>query len=419
MLIATILINLFLGIWLTSCYRTLQQLSKGKIRKLDNKPLAEKAEKWFEQKESYLILIRSTTLLNISCFTLMVYKLLADESMALSYIIALFILSIALYVILTESFSGWMIKHLWGLLKVSMPVFQVLSYPFMLVVVPAKFFQSELISESEDEEERPTTVEEIEALLEDEVHDKSDDIDDASLVESKMIRGVLDLDETPVKEIMTPRVDITAIPITESVENAKQTIISSGHSRIPVFKESIDDIVGIIYSKDLLIHKMTPESNLEYLMHKPIYIPESKNVRDLLKEIKQTQRHIAVVIDECGGTSGVVSLEDILEEIVGEITDEFDVDEEELFCQVDNDGSLTIDARTTVDSVNEQLDISLKQEEDSVTIGGFLTSQLGRIPLKTEEHIIDDVKFLVVDADERKIIRLKITKMNVIESSKE
>ena len=189
--------------------------------------------------------------------------------------------------------------------------------------------------------------------------------------ERRMIRGIFDLGETLVKEIMTPRVDIEALQTRTTFQDAKRKIVECGHTRIPVFRNSIDDIIGVVYSKHLLDDEKLREANtLEHIMQEPVFIPETKNVDDLLDEFRQTKIHLAVIIDEYGGTAGIVTIEDILEEIVGEIQDEFDVGEEVAEVAEADDGSFEVDARTPVDGHRAQQVVGLQVAVDEAACVG-------------------------------------------------
>lgn len=213
--------------------------------------------------------------------------------------------------------------------------------------------------------------------------DGPDDDEDDSLEEEEkqMIRGILELGEMKVREIMTPRVDLEAIPASASVADAKRLFVESGHSRIPVYGANLDDVKGILYAKDFIDEHSLEGKTLTELARPPIFIPETKEVSDLLRQIKRTSNHFAVIIDEYGGTSGVVTFEDIIEEIVGEIHDEYDTAED--FKEPPEhlpDGSVILDARTPVDDVNTEAGIMIEDSEEADTIGGYICARLGRIP---------------------------------------
>ena len=203
--------------------------------------------------------------------------------------------------------------------------------------------------------------------------------------EKEMIYSVFDFGETVAREIMVPRIDVLALEVETSVLAAIEAVISAGHSRIPVYEENIDNIVGLVYGKDLLKvgRDCDPAVALRSLLRPAHFIPETKKVADLLTELQQQRIHMAIVVDEYGGMAGLVTLEDIMEEIVGEIRDEYDVNEELLFEQT-GEGEYLFDARINFDEVADLLHLG-PVESDSDTLGGFIYAQLGRVPAPGEK----------------------------------
>lgn len=229
--------------------------------------------------------------------------------------------------------------------------------------------------------------------------------------ELEMIENVLELDETAAEEIMTPRTDLVAINAKDSLEMVLETIRDKGHSRIPVYEENIDHITGLIYAKDLLteIGKDPKQFKLADKIRPPYFVPESKPLRDLLHEFQNQKLHIAVVLDEYGGTAGVVTIEDILEEVVGEITDEYEKTPSESFRKID-DTTFEIDARMYIDEVNEELEIELPEDEDYDTVGGFVFSHLGYIPKVGNHFEHGNLTFSITAAGPRVVKKLRIKK---------
>jgi CBS domain containing-hemolysin-like protein len=227
--------------------------------------------------------------------------------------------------------------------------------------------------------------------------------------EKRMIERVLRLNETTADEIMTPRTDIVAVEPTSGREEILDTIIKAGHSRVPVFKENIDNIIGFVYAKDLLteIGRKPEEFKLGTVLRKAYFVPETKPLRELLHEFQNQKLHIAVVLDEYGGTAGIVTIEDILEELVGEITDEYEEIPPEPVRKID-ENTLEVDARTDIDDLNDQYNVNLPAEEDYDTVGGFVLSQMGRIPKTGETFDYGNKKFTIGLAETRKIKRVRI-----------
>lgn len=226
-----------------------------------------------------------------------------------------------------------------------------------------------------------------------------------------MIEGLMELHEVAVSEIMTPRTDMVMLKETDTIDEARRVITEAGHSRIPVYGKTRDDIRGVLYAKDLLPHlgKNGGASNplTTVKLREPVYVPESKAVNILLREFQIERVHIAIVLDEYGGVAGLVTIEDIIEEIVGEIDDEYDPAHKPRVKVID-DTTLEVDARVHVDEINELLPVELPEDADYDTIGGFLFSELGRVPKVGESLHYDQAMFTVLDATDRAIGRVRI-----------
>jgi len=229
--------------------------------------------------------------------------------------------------------------------------------------------------------------------------------------EGEMIESVLKLGDADVAEIMTPRTDMVSVSVTATLEDAIKAATESGHSRLPVYGENRDDIVGVLYVKDLLRHwgAESPPA-LKDVIRKPHFIPESREVSGLLEDMQKANAHIAVVLDEYGGTSGLVTVEDIVEEIVGEIKDEYDRRGEPTWTEK-GEGILESDARVHVDDINKALGVDLPEAEDYDTVGGLVISLIGRIPRTGEKVNSSGVGFEVLDADARRVKRLRIARV--------
>ena len=213
--------------------------------------------------------------------------------------------------------------------------------------------------------------------------------------------------ETVAREVMVPRTEISAVEVGDGVAGAVEEIIATGHSRVPVYEGSVDGIVGIAYAKDLLrcLKEGKAGGDLRTWMREAYFIPETKRLHDLFAEFKSRRLHIAVVIDEYGGTSGLITLEDLLEEIVGEIEDEFDL-RERLYVEAGPDAILA-SARLEIDRAAQALDSPVPDGEFT-TVGGWIIERIGRIPKAGEEFEIDGLAVLIEQAEERKIRKARI-----------
>jgi CBS domain containing-hemolysin-like protein len=231
----------------------------------------------------------------------------------------------------------------------------------------------------------------------------------------EMIEGVIELGDVPVSHIMTPRTDINMMSQDTPWDEAVEMVIDSGHTRVPVYDKTRDDIVGILYSKDLLpeLAKGAPEERrpLAELLRKPLFVPDTKPVNDVLKLFQKSRTHIAVVLDEYGGVSGLVTIEDVLEEIVGEIDDEYDQKSEEQIRKIDDDTCEAL-GRAHVDHINELMSFDLPEEKDFDTIGGFVFAEFGRVPAAGETitwH--DSVRITVLEASRRRVNRVRLQRV--------
>ena len=223
-----------------------------------------------------------------------------------------------------------------------------------------------------------------------------------------MIQGVEDLSETSVKEVMIPRIDVDFLSLDTPEEELLEKIAESGHSRFPVYTESIDNVVGVLYVQDLIkVFSRKEKVDLEKIIRKPFYVPESKKINSLLREFKRRHVHIAIAIDEYGGISGIVCMEDIIEEIVGDIQDEFDNEREDIIAIGDN--IWLCDARVNLEDLNETVGTSFSNEEFD-TLGGFVFDLFGKIPVKYEKASADGYDFIVQDMEGHKINLVKIIK---------
>ncbi|MFZ7103458.1 MAG: hemolysin family protein [Peptococcaceae bacterium] len=227
--------------------------------------------------------------------------------------------------------------------------------------------------------------------------------------EREMINSIFDFDDTLVREIMTPRIDMIVTEITDSFAKVVEIAIDAGHSRIPVYEDTIDNIVGIIYAKDLLkvINKDFATIEIKKIMRPAYYIPETKKVRDLLAELRQAKVHMAIVLDEYGGTAGLITIEDVIEEIIGDIQDEFDIEEESIVML--SDGAIRADARASIFDINEALDVDLP-DDDYETISGLVFHLLGHIPKEAEEIIFENVRITVEKTLGRRVDKVILRK---------
>jgi CBS domain containing-hemolysin-like protein len=230
--------------------------------------------------------------------------------------------------------------------------------------------------------------------------------------EQEMIDAVIDMDKTTAREIMVPRMDVTGLPADATVDRAVDLIRARGYSRIPVYEESIDNIIGVLYAKDLFRYLRAVQTDLQVrgLVRPAYFIPESKKTDELLRELQRQKVHIAIVADEYGGTAGIVTIEDLLEEIVGDIQDEYDREEAKI-VPISEDEAI-FDATVSIDDVNDALKLNL-EGEDVDTIGGLLYERLGKVPALGDQTELEGVLLRVESTAGRRIRKVRVTRRPV------
>jgi CBS domain containing-hemolysin-like protein len=230
--------------------------------------------------------------------------------------------------------------------------------------------------------------------------------------QQEMIRGVVELSGTTVKEVMVPRTDTVFLSVAASRDELLSTIVENGHSRFPVYEETIDNVIGILHVKDVLkVLVGNNPFNVRDLVRKPFFVPVSKHVDDLLKEFRRKKVHIAVVVDEYGGVSGIVCMEDIIEEIVGDIQDEFDHEIEDVLSI--GEGIWLCDARVNLTDLAEKTGLDLPADGFD-TLGGFVFDLFGKIPVKYEKAVYHGADLIVQEMDGHKIKSVKISRNSAV-----
>ncbi|NPV03366.1 MAG: HlyC/CorC family transporter [Syntrophaceae bacterium] len=255
--------------------------------------------------------------------------------------------------------------------------------------------------------------------LEQEIQSIIDEGEEKGLIDEtsgEMIQSILEFRDTVAREVMIPRTEIVAVPSDAPISDIIEQVARHGYTRMPVYEGSVDNIIGILNVKDLirLWSKPVGEADLRPLLRKPYYIPETKNIRLLLHELKDQRQHMAIVIDEYGGTAGLVTLEDLLEEIVGEIRDEHDAEDAD-FTDLP-DGSTLVDGRVDIDKLEARLGITIPKGKYE-TLAGFILHLIRKIPLAGETVRHGDLEMVIASADERSIRKVKIRKTGETTSS--
>jgi CBS domain containing-hemolysin-like protein len=241
------------------------------------------------------------------------------------------------------------------------------------------------------------------------------ELDEASAAleeeERQMIRGVMEMEFRSVREVMVPRTDILAVALSDGFEKVADVMVEQGYSRVPVFEENIDHIIGVAHAKEVLkrLARGEKDPDLRSILRPAHHVPESKKVHEMLTEMKQRQISIAIAVDEYGGTAGLVTVEDLLEEIVGEIRDEYDVEEQPV--QLVTPTEAIVDARLPIDDLGEMFDIDIQKDLDFDSIGGFIVNELGRMPNVGDQVGIDGIRLKVLSVTGRRVKKVRVTKV--------
>ena len=403
------------AVFLSAISTALSELTLGSLRKLEmNDPeLAESFKGWLDKRDEYRISIR---IIHLAVVVFVIYCAASYAMQAKDLTLQSTLLPLVLvafgYLLISESL-GFDLSQLGSryLLRVLMPmiaVLRVLAFPLSAPLVWWHRLTTRRQTNGHNGDDKATAEDEIMSLVE---HDEEMEEDSAELEadERRMIKGVFDLDETLVREIMTPRVDLNAVEDTADIAEAKRVIAKTGHTRIPVYHDSIDHVVGILHARDLLDEeKVAAAETLAELTSPATFIPETKNIGDLLEEFQQMLSQMAVVVDEYGGTAGIVTLEDIIEEIVGEIHDEYELLKNEATIRYLPDGGVIVNARTPIHELNEEMDLDIPEEYDFDTLGGYVSYVLGRIPEKGEVLETENFHLEIMSADQRRILKAKL-----------
>jgi CBS domain containing-hemolysin-like protein len=236
--------------------------------------------------------------------------------------------------------------------------------------------------------------------------------------EHQMIHGVIKLGETQIREVMVPRTEMEGINAGDDMERIIDQIVQTGYSRMPVYRENFDNIIGVVYTKDIISVLQNRELIvLQDILRQPHFVPETKKVDELLHEFQRGRLHLAIVVDEYGGTSGLVTLEDLIEEIVGEIQDEYDVEEKTI--EKIGEDLWTVEGQTDIKEINLALAVELPDVKDINTIGGFITDLLGHLPKRGEQITYQDLQFTILEASSRKVDKIKIVKSPAVNQAGE
>jgi putative hemolysin len=404
--------GLFFSIFFAAALGALRSYSKVELESRFRSPASKKRVKlYIERTEQTILSVRVLKALSNILLVISVTFLVGMRVTVLwAQVLLSLLLSLVVLVLFAEVVPGALARRrAEKVLKVLFPVFDAFSRairPFTAVVnfVLKVALRVAGIREKENgEEEIEKEILEAVSEGEREGYIKQED--------RSMIASILDFRDQEVSSVMTPRTEMVSIPDTASLDEAIAVARDKGHSRIPVHRGNRDSIVGVIYAKDILFAMANGDARAKpvtEIMRKPFFVPESKRLTTLLREFQNGTQHISIVLDEYGGTAGLVTVEDLLEEIVGEIADEYDFADEDFYMKQLDDSSIVASGVARIDDVNDELDIRIPEDQGYDTVAGFISHSMGRIPAAGEEYVFQDATFTVLDADERRIRKVKV-----------
>lgn len=410
-----IIVACLLGCYFAACHTALKTFSQRKLtERLEAAEKAKLAEHLIERVEAMMLMTGVLRIIFATAIALGVLRLVESSAgfknpwadYAVAFAVAALLLSIFIVAIPTS----WARYSREALLSLSAPLLLFLTLVFAPIAAALHLFDPivrrisgvDLIGDNDND-----LSEEVLSAIE--RHDTEEEIDQT---QRDMLEKIIELSDRSSGEIMTPRTDVDGMEAVGGLMQVRESVIEIGHSRIPVYEESLDHIVGILYVRDL-VHYVGSEEDfkLQDLLREPFLVPESKPVIDLLAEFRQRKVHMAIVLDEYGGTAGLITIEDILEEIVGEIQDEYEEDEVEPTIVDIEEGVSEIDARVEIPALEDHLDIDLPEDRDYDTVGGLVFAELGRIPEVGESFEIEEHKVTVTDAERTKVLKVRVEKV--------
>ena len=353
-------------------------------------------------------ILTGNTIVNVgigSLAAIITYRLSPDnQNLMLLQVIIVSIVLIIFGEILPKTIAMRSSSQFANIVYYPLRVFMILLHPFTLILNGINKFVLKLIPK---EEKSFDTEEELEILAE--LGEEKGSLDEE---ESDMIRSIIKFDDKTVREIMTPRVDILSLPSDASIDDAMDLIAKKQFSKIPLYKDNIDEITGIIYAKDLVPYLIgsRPNVKLQSISRNVYFVPEQKPIDDLLNDFKEKKISLAVVVDEWGGTSGMVTLEDIVEEVMGEIRDPYDLEKSPV-SQI-NDQNFIVDGKISIYDLEEEIEgMSFPEDRDYDTLGGLILDNLEDIPKQGQSVVHDEWMIKVLDLDGNRITKVQITKI--------
>jgi CBS domain containing-hemolysin-like protein len=404
------MVLLFLSGLFSSAETALTSMNIIKIKQLQNKEKkdAEVLERLMHKTPKILATILiGNNIVNIAATAIateLTFKLISGKNATVFTTVVMTTLILIFGEITPKTYSSHYPEKVAMKLGKPLEILSVVLYPVLKILTTITNFIIKLFGGDIKGTKTLVSEEEIKTLV-----DVGEEAGIIERDEREMINSIFEIGDIEVTEVMIPRIDMIYLEEESTLEETLSVVMKYGYSRIPVIKDTIDNVVGILYAKDLLIYSKKNSSNFDILklIRGAYYVPESKKVSDLLKEMQKEKVHIAIILDEYGGTLGLVTIEDILEEIVGDILDEYDNEIE--FIEHLGENSLIVNAKASIEQINEILAVNLPEEEYE-SIGGFVFNLLGRVPVKGDEIELGDIKIKVLNVQNRRIKQLEIKK---------
>ncbi|MCT4621206.1 MAG: hemolysin family protein [Marinisporobacter sp.] len=405
-----LMVLLFLSGLFSSAETALTSMNIIKIKQLQNKEKkdAEVLERLMHKTPKILATILiGNNIVNIAATAIateLTFKLISGKNATVFTTVVMTTLILIFGEITPKTYSSHYPEKVAMKLGKPLEILSVVLYPVLKILTTITNFIIKLFGGDIKGTKTLVSEEEIKTLV-----DVGEEAGIIERDEREMINSIFEIGDIEVTEVMIPRIDMIYLEEESTLEETLSVVMKYGYSRIPVIKDTIDNVVGILYAKDLLIYSKKNSSNFDILklIRGAYYVPESKKVSDLLKEMQKEKVHIAIILDEYGGTLGLVTIEDILEEIVGDILDEYDNEIE--FIEHLGENSLIVNAKASIEQINEILAVNLPEEEYE-SIGGFVFNLLGRVPVKGDEIELGDIKIKVLNVQNRRIKQLEIKK---------
>lgn len=410
-LVILLLVLVGLSAFFSASETALTAFNRSKLKEIsdESKTKGEMLKFWLKKPNELLTaLLIGNNIVNIlgsSIATMVAINFLGNNSKAIGIATATMTIILLIFGEITPKviakaystkISGAVIEFVFFLSKILLPI-SILLMSISKVIV--KIFGTDLnnigLIITEEEIKSVVSVGEEEGVIEEE--------------EKKMIHSIFEFTDTTVKEIMIPRTTVYAVEASKTLNEVWEEMIGNGYSRIPVYEEKIDNIIGVLYLKDIfnVIRERQLDKAVKYLIREAYFVPETKPLFEMLEEFKKNQIHMAIVLDEYGGTSGIITIEDLIEEIVGDINDEFDGEHDEEIRKV-ADNKYIIDAMLSIERINEEIGLNIPVSEDYDSLGGYIYSALGRVPL--EKDIVnneeDEMELRVLEVDNRRVVKV-------------